>query len=154
CPSRSNALRRVTRGAARSRSPTARQSLVMRSAAGAPRSVGRRLAQRSHSASSRSVASGDRRTTLRLLASPTATVSAEASSQAAASEPHGTRYGISNTKRASPQPAAAASALPDSAATVPIRSEEHTSELQSRENLVCRLLLEKKNNTYKKEKIK
>src|SRR5690606_11435926 len=26
------------------------------------------------------------------------------------------------------------------------RSEEHTSELQSRENLVCRLLLEKKNN--------
>src|SRR5690606_39721737 len=27
------------------------------------------------------------------------------------------------------------------------RSEEHTSELQSRENLVCRLLLEKKNMT-------
>src|SRR5690606_40395619 len=27
------------------------------------------------------------------------------------------------------------------------RSEEHTSELQSRENLVCRLLLEKKNQT-------
>src|SRR5690606_41275306 len=27
----------------------------------------------------------------------------------------------------------------------PDRSEEHTSELQSRENLVCRLLLEKKN---------
>src|SRR5579883_3252985 len=26
----------------------------------------------------------------------------------------------------------------------PARSEEHTSELQSRENLVCRLLLEKK----------
>src|SRR5690606_40751219 len=26
------------------------------------------------------------------------------------------------------------------------RSEEHTSELQSRENIVCRLLLEKKNN--------
>src|SRR5436309_12190807 len=39
------------------------------------------------------------------------------------------------------------------------RSEEHTSELQSRENLVCRLLLEKKkkknkmkyNNKYRKE---
>src|SRR5690606_41797983 len=30
-----------------------------------------------------------------------------------------------------------------------LRSEEHTSELQSRENLVCRLLLEKKN--YPKE---
>src|SRR5690606_41921457 len=27
---------------------------------------------------------------------------------------------------------------------LPFRSEEHTSELQSRENLVCRLLLEKK----------
>src|SRR5436309_9613295 len=38
------------------------------------------------------------------------------------------------------------------------RSEEHTSELQSRENLVCRLLLEKKKKkkdiqyTHKKEK--
>src|SRR5690606_39848802 len=30
-------------------------------------------------------------------------------------------------------------------ARCPARSEEHTSELQSRENLVCRLLLEKKN---------
>src|SRR5690606_40697956 len=30
------------------------------------------------------------------------------------------------------------------AAGAPARSEEHTSELQSRENLVCRLLLEKK----------
>src|SRR2546430_7229627 len=28
-----------------------------------------------------------------------------------------------------------------------IRSEEHTSELQSQSNLVCRLLLEKKNTT-------
>src|SRR3712207_7782508 len=28
-----------------------------------------------------------------------------------------------------------------------MRSEEHTSELQSRQYLVCRLLLEKKNNT-------
>src|SRR3712207_8962018 len=28
------------------------------------------------------------------------------------------------------------------------RSEEHTSELQSRQYLVCRLLLEKKNNTF------
>src|SRR6266511_5160300 len=28
------------------------------------------------------------------------------------------------------------------------RSEEHTSELQSRENLVCRLLLEKKKKLY------
>src|SRR2546430_6584525 len=28
------------------------------------------------------------------------------------------------------------------------RSEEHTSELQSQSNLVCRLLLEKKKNSY------
>src|SRR5690606_40198481 len=32
-----------------------------------------------------------------------------------------------------------------SSASARRRSEEHTSELQSRENLVCRLLLEKKN---------
>src|SRR3712207_8203197 len=30
-----------------------------------------------------------------------------------------------------------------------LRSEEHTSELQSRQYLVCRLLLEKKKQTYK-----
>src|SRR5207302_3804990 len=35
------------------------------------------------------------------------------------------------------------------AAIVVERSEEHTSELQSRENLVCRLLLEKKKNNAK-----
>src|SRR3712207_8835672 len=29
-----------------------------------------------------------------------------------------------------------------------LRSEEHTSELQSRQYLVCRLLLEKKKNTF------
>src|SRR5436309_5027471 len=31
------------------------------------------------------------------------------------------------------------------------RSEEHTSELQSRENLVCRLLLEKKKKNRQKQ---
>src|SRR5690606_39532882 len=35
--------------------------------------------------------------------------------------------------------------ITDSAERKRLRSEEHTSELQSRENLVCRLLLEKKN---------
>src|SRR5690606_1551062 len=35
-----------------------------------------------------------------------------------------------------------------------VRSEEHTSELQSRENLVCRLLLEKKKKKKKKKKTK
>src|SRR3989442_11018406 len=34
--------------------------------------------------------------------------------------------------------------------TVENRSEEHTSELQSRPHLVCRLLLEKKKNTLPK----
>src|SRR5436309_8140669 len=33
------------------------------------------------------------------------------------------------------------------------RSEEHTSELQSRENLVCRLLLEKKNKNILKNNV-
>ena len=34
----------------------------------------------------------------------------------------------------------------------PPRSEEHTSELQSHSDLVCRLLLEKKKQTKKKKK--
>src|SRR5205085_2142945 len=34
--------------------------------------------------------------------------------------------------------------------TVKVRSEEHTSELQSQSNLVCRLLLEKKKKKHKK----
>src|SRR5690606_39597967 len=33
-----------------------------------------------------------------------------------------------------------------------VRSEEHTSELQSRENLVCRLLLEKKKTQHRSNK--
>src|SRR5688572_32110530 len=35
---------------------------------------------------------------------------------------------------------------------VPARSEEHTSELQSQSNLVCRLLLEKKKKKRKEKK--
>src|SRR3712207_7698561 len=34
-----------------------------------------------------------------------------------------------------------------------VRSEEHTSELQSRQYLVCRLLLEKKNNNTARSRI-
>src|SRR2546427_6479016 len=37
----------------------------------------------------------------------------------------------------------------ESVAGAPARSEEHTSELQSQSNLVCRLLLEKKKNMRK-----
>src|SRR5260370_29069097 len=43
-----------------------------------------------------------------------------------------------------PQPAASAARKTDVAAMGVNRSEEHTSELQSHLNLVCRLLLEKK----------
>src|SRR3989442_4671639 len=52
--------------------------------------------------------------------------------------------------------ASSAAAMPPPVAPVPLansastasRSEEHTSELQSRPHLVCRLLLEKKKNHY------
>src|SRR3712207_7110969 len=50
--------------------------------------------------------------------------------------PRGLPHPLANAQRLSPRPA------------IPIcsdRSEEHTSELQSRQYLVCRLLLEKKN---------
>src|SRR5690606_40119237 len=46
--------------------------------------------------------------------------------------------------RARVSPPARYGPAPRRAAPAPARSEEHTSELQSRENLVCRLLLEKK----------
>src|SRR3712207_8801812 len=53
-----------------------------------------------------------------------------------------------------PRTAPPAAPAPASAVTAPSaqvfdfpRSEEHTSELQSRQYLVCRLLLEKKNTT-------
>src|SRR5690242_21296380 len=42
----------------------------------------------------------------------------------------------------------AASELRIMGSLVWLRSEEHTSELQSHVNLVCRLLLEKKNKSY------
>src|SRR5690606_41746692 len=42
---------------------------------------------------------------------------------------------------------AAAHGVVEAVAVAVQRSEEHTSELQSRENLVCRLLLEKKKKT-------
>src|SRR3712207_7067311 len=45
----------------------------------------------------------------------------------------------------SPAPAAESSGDPKASARTSSRSEEHTSELQSRQYLVCRLLLEKNN---------
>src|SRR3712207_7294215 len=44
-------------------------------------------------------------------------------------------------------PAPARASTPQTPAETTGRSEEHTSELQSRQYLVCRLLLEKKKNT-------
>src|SRR5690606_40557770 len=49
------------------------------------------------------------------------------------------------TRAASGSPSELA-ARPSSTGPQPSRSEEHTSELQSRENLVCRLLLEKQHS--------
>src|SRR5690554_7031619 len=52
-----------------------------------------------------------------------------------------------------PAPVSCATSTPSKSAPIqladevlPIQSEEHTSELQSRPHLVCRLLLEKKNS--------
>src|SRR5438874_7895667 len=50
---------------------------------------------------------------------------------------------VEKTSARRPNPADAASA----------RSEEHTSELQSRRDLVCRLLLEKKNRKAQGEQV-
>src|SRR5258707_11930037 len=44
------------------------------------------------------------------------------------------------------------SAAPTATGTTRTRSEEHTSELQSRQYLVCRLLLEKKKNIHPTER--
>src|SRR5690606_39537653 len=46
--------------------------------------------------------------------------------------------------RRSPPRSATSARVPATSGSPPRRSEEHTSELQSRENLVCRPLLEKK----------
>src|SRR2546430_6727483 len=61
-------------------------------------------------------------------------------------EKQGNLFGLSLDKFA----VAPASAPQKSYVSEPRRSEEHTSELQSQSNLVCRLLLEKKKK--KKEK--
>src|SRR3712207_7437843 len=46
------------------------------------------------------------------------------------------------------EPAPHAGVLPRAQCPVQARSEEHTSELQSRQYLVCRLLLEKNNTAF------
>src|SRR2546422_5522053 len=58
--------------------------------------------------------------------------------------------GVTGTVRSPrpPRPSTASSASPLRVASSTSRSEEHTSELQSRLHLVCRLLLEKKKKIF------
>src|SRR3712207_7949726 len=70
--------------------------------------------------------------------------------------PYTTLFRSSRARRrwASNWPSSSAGSCPTSSSTRPaaapgsLRSEEHTSELQSRQYLVCRLLLEKKDLVY------
>src|SRR5690606_41961725 len=66
-----------------------------------------------------------------------------------APEPASTPAASVAARTPSPHPSRTAAGCPTAtrspSGSVRTRSEEHTSELQSRENLVCRLLLEKKN---------
>src|SRR5438270_10312362 len=57
--------------------------------------------------------------------------------------------GRSGSRSASPAVSGPRSSGPGTTTEAPKRSEEHTSELQSQSNLVCRLLLEKKKKNNK-----
>src|SRR2546427_7846474 len=59
---------------------------------------------------------------------------------------------LNSARRTDATSGVAAAALPRAiASSYSPRSEEHTSELQSQSNLVCRLLLEKKKKKKKKD---
>src|SRR3712207_8049711 len=58
------------------------------------------------------------------------------------------RFGVSPRKRPRPTSSGSTSRSSSFSSAISPRSEEHTSELQSRQYLVCRLLLEKKNKIY------
>src|SRR2546430_12566894 len=58
--------------------------------------------------------------------------------------PRSTLFPYTTLFRSTPHHAGRLRGSPDRPSPVPGRSEEHTSELQSQSNLVCRLLLEKK----------
>src|SRR6266508_6153337 len=64
--------------------------------------------------------------------------------------PRSTLFPYTTLFRSPPAPAChGAGPTPPGPPSLPPRSEEHTSELQSRGHLVCRLLLEKKNKRTK-----
>src|SRR2546430_10204839 len=71
--------------------------------------------------------------------------------------PRSTLFPYTTLSRSSPRQAAArtppGTACPASVRSRAARSEEHTSELQSQSNLVCRLLLEKKKKNIKHKHI-
>src|SRR2546422_6158411 len=76
--------------------------------------------------------------------------------------PRSTLFPYTTLFRSARRPAAAASRPPRGtpaelrdprAPSTEARSEEHTSELQSRLHLVCRLLLEKKKNTSTRNRL-
>src|SRR3712207_7646029 len=63
--------------------------------------------------------------------------------------PRSQRSQVASSGRIPIEACSAACSEPGSAvSSTSARSEEHTSELQSRQYLVCRLLLEKKNNLF------
>src|SRR3712207_6913125 len=77
--------------------------------------------------------------------------SVDASRTSASCSPSSRRLSESVTGRSSSPPSSrnrsiASSVVSNFPCLASIRSEEHTSELQSRQYLVCRLLLEKKKN--------
>src|SRR5690606_41246273 len=84
-----------------------------------------------------------------LFRSRTASPSTRASPRDRSPVPRRSGRSRSTTSRCSANCGARASSTPSASTTndpPSNRSEEHTSELQSREKLVCRLLLEKKNS--------
>src|SRR5690242_20796553 len=67
---------------------------------------------------------------------------------ACAVQSSGVRYLGGGSKRVSPMQRSGPTLAPTHDTATYLRSEEHTSELQSHVNLVCRLLLEKKKTKY------
>src|SRR5690349_23670449 len=67
--------------------------------------------------------------------------------------PYTTLFRSAPCRRRTPRRACSAAPARRSSARRRSRSEEHTSELQSRRDLVCRLLLEKKKLTLRNRRI-
>src|SRR3989475_318739 len=104
-------------------------------------------ARRSHSRSAPAWFAG-RASTAPGTAASTSAAAASALAAATSTTRSPTRASAPRAATSAATPASASASAISSTATSPskaLRSEEHTSELQSQSNLVCRLLLEKKN---------